>query len=95
MIRQKHGPIGAVLIFPIYFCRNFEDQTEKKNEALLDIYGIATPFYRTIMSLLNIKIMQNFKAVKLVETSIVSMQICLLGKRYRTIIFTSEDCCVT
>ena len=56
--------------------RNFEDQIEKR--ALFALYGIATSFYRTIMSLLNIRFTQNLKAVSLGETSKVSMQIGLL-----------------
>ena len=40
-----------------YIYSNFEDQI-KNNEILLAIYGIATLFYGTIVSLLNIKFIE-------------------------------------
>ena len=41
-----------------------------KNETLIAIYDIATQYYRTIMSLLNIKFTQNLKAIYLWKTFI-------------------------
>ena len=55
MMRQKTWPPWGGAYLPFIY-RNFEDQIE--NEALLVIYSIATPFYSTIMSLLNIKFIQ-------------------------------------
>ena len=49
-------PLDMGAYFP-YTYRDFEDQI-KKNKALLVIYGIAAPFHRIIMSLLNIKFVQ-------------------------------------
>ena len=49
------------------------------NEALLVICGIATLFYRAIMSLLNIYLLQNLKAIYLCETSVLSVS---SGERY-------------
>ena len=46
-------PLEGGAYFP-YIYRNVENQI-KKNVELLSIYGIATPFYKTIMSHLNIK----------------------------------------
>ena len=39
-------------------------RSDKKKEALIAIYGIATPVYRTIMSLQNIKFIQKSTCVK-------------------------------
>ena len=57
-------------------CKLFKDRI--KNEALIAIYDIATPFYRTIMSLLNIKFIlkKNPTAIYLCETLIFSKEIC-------------------
>ena len=75
MMCQKHEPHTAGFIFPI-FIEMLKSRLEKKM-ALLTIDSIATPFYRSIMSLLK-NLYRNLKAVNLVETSIASMQICLL-----------------
>ena len=74
MMCQKHEPHTAGFIFPI-FIEMLKNRLEKR--ALLAIDSIATPFYRTIMSLLK-NLYRNLKAVNLAETSIVGMRICLL-----------------
>ena len=53
-------------------------QRSDKNEALIVLYDIASTFYRTIMSLLNIKFIYIKKptAIYVYETSISSMQTC-------------------
>ena len=56
MMHQKTWPLCGRAYFP-YIYRNFEDQI-KKMRALLGIYSIATPFYRAIVSLLNIEFIQ-------------------------------------
>ena len=71
------APMGLSL-FSLYIFIEMLKIRFKKHEALLAIYGIATPSYRTIRSLLNIKFLKNLKALNVGETSIESMQIWLL-----------------